>query len=232
MARQMQLFQDRKNHQALRGCSSSSEDSEHTSNYSGEDFLPFPKSSHSTRNRKVGRSSRPSLLDSLRRSFGKNSTANNAVPAMCSSHASSVGSDDLDSHYSWANADEINAHTGLFNKKSISKLLKDSAKTSCHESEPAIFSSQQHDSTICSRLQPEQTSPRPKPKMRMERRKTFALGERQASLKDRLSKMNREEQSIDVESELWDNFEENAARDDASLKSGATDCFTVLTAGW
>mmetsp|Transcript_8226 Transcript_8226/g.12876 ORF Transcript_8226/g.12876 Transcript_8226/m.12876 type:complete len:326 (+) Transcript_8226:132-1109(+) len=127
MTRQMQPHQDRKSHQALRGCSSSTDDSE----YSGEDFLPFPLSSHSTRNRQVGRS-RPSLLDSMRRSFGKDSTANNAVPAMCSSHASSVGSDDLDSHYSWANADEINAQTGLFNKKSISKLLKDSAKTSCH----------------------------------------------------------------------------------------------------
>ena len=92
------------------------------SNYSeGEDFLPFPEFSDRTRSRLVSsfRASgrRASLLDSFR-SFRRSAN-------------SSRGSEDLTdlaSHYSWANADEINAQTGIFNKKSISKLLEDAAK--------------------------------------------------------------------------------------------------------
>lgn len=220
----MQLNQDRKHHdydQSMRTSSTSgSEDSEDMSNYSeGEDFLPFPEFSHGKRRirhissfRASGR--RSSLLDSFRFHPFRRSTN------------SSGGSDDLASHDSWANADEINAQTGIFNKKSISKLLEDAAKRGSFESEEPVLTVSLHDTPIRSQ-EPVQT-PRRKLKSRRERRKSFTLGDRPASLKDLLS-INRD-QGIDVESELWDNFDDNISRGDASFKSGGTDYGTVLTA--
>ena len=227
MAREVQLSQDRKHHdQAMRRRSSTSGDTQNVSNCRVEEYLPFPQSHNATRRLSasfvaVGR--RPSLLESMCQSFRKNS---NGIPAMSLSQVSSMGSDDSDTicHDSWANVDEINAQTEIFNKKSISKLLEGAAKKGCPESE--LVRSSRRNSTMCSQ-QPEPTSPRRK----VRRRKSFTLGERPPSLKDLFSKSRQEEQGIDVESELWDCPDENAALESSS-NSVATDYHTVLTAGW
>ncbi|KAK1738631.1 hypothetical protein QTG54_010661 [Skeletonema marinoi] len=227
MAREVQLSQDRKHHdQAMRRRSSTSGDTHNVSNCREEEYLPFPQSHNATRRLSasfvaVGR--RPSLLESMCQSFRKNS---NDIPAMSSSQVSSMGSDDSDTicHDSWANVDEINAQTEIFNKKSISKLFEGAAKKGCPESE--LVRSSRRNSTMCSQ-QPVPTSPRRK----VQRRKSFALGERPPSLKDLFSKSRREEQGIDVESEIWDCPGENAALESSS-NSVATDYHTVLTAGW
>lgn len=208
-----------------------SEDSEEMSNCSEEekDFLPFPEKSRRTQSRQVssfgpvGR--RPSLIDSFCQPFRRSSAGNST---MTSSPESSVDSDDLGSHYSWANADEINEQTGIFNKKSISKLEEDAAKRGCLECEPVLSLSLSLNDKPISSQQHAQTPPSQKPKLQRKRRQSFTLGERRPSLKDLLS-INRGEEGIDVESELWDNFDDVI---DASFKSEGTGYGTVLTAGW
>ena len=176
----------------------------------------------------VGR--RPSLLASLCGSFRKNS--GDGVPTMISSQVSSLDSDDSEFHYSWANAEEINAETGLFNKKASAKLLlEESAKKGSPEHKDPVL---RRNSMICPSQPAEPTSPRENP----QRRKSFTLGERPASLKDLFSK--RMEQGIDVESELWDSCDDNALDNnalDASSNSGTSDnypmsLYTVRTSAW
>ena len=129
--------------------------------------------------------------------------------------------DDLDSHYSWANADEINAQTGIFNQKSFSKKLReDDVKRDCEKPvrpsrRNSTMPSSLRRSTITSQ-QPETTYPR----VKEPRRKSFTLGEKSSSLKRLLSKRTtQEESSFDVERELWDNFDEKPDLDDISIKT-------------
>lgn len=237
MAKEVELCQDRKHHeQAMRRRSSTSTAS-HMSIEPEEDYLPFPQSRNlSSRKAAVRRSS---LLESLRQSFRRNSNDKDSIPGvMPSSQVSSLADDmipdELDSHLSWANADEINAQTGIFNQKSISKLLESATKKDSSECEQAVHPSRRN-STMTSSLrhstmtsqQPEPTPPRRK----VQRRKSFTLGEKAPSLKHLFSKSSQEEQSIDVESELWDISGEKPALD-ISTKTGATDHYSVVTAGW
>jgi hypothetical protein len=145
---------------------------------------------------------------------------------------SSLDSDGSDKscHYSWANADEINAQTGMFNKKSVAKLLEDAAKNGRPDYEP-VGAARRSSSMNCA-SEPLDPTSRPK----VQRRTSFTLGERPASLRDLFSKSSREEDSIDVERELWDDDDDNAL--DGSSYSGASDnyprslCHSIKTAGW
>jgi len=120
----------------------------------------------------------------------------------------SLDSDDSDkvSHFSWANADEINAQTGLFNKKKIAKLN-------------------------CS-SQPKPTSPRPQRRTSFTLGESLTIGERRPSLKDFFSKGSGEEDSIDVERELWDNDDDALDASGRSNNYPRSVCHSIRTAGW
>ena len=237
MTKEVQLCKDRKHHvRALRRRSSTSAASQ-VSFELEDDYLPFPQSRNLSSQQAAGR--RPSLLESLRQSFRRNSIGNDSVPGVVSSSqvsslADDMISDELDSHFSWANADEINAQTGIFNQKSISKLLENAAKKDCPECVQPVRPSRRN-STMTSSLrhltmtsqQPEPTPPRRK----VQRRKSFTLGDKPPSLKLLFSKSIQQEQSIDVDSEIWDISDEKPALD-ASTKTGATANYSVVTAGW
>ncbi|KAL7444691.1 hypothetical protein ACHAXM_010899 [Skeletonema potamos] len=239
------LAQDRKQHKRH---STSSDAEEYLSKNREENYLPFPESRNAAKrrssslktperspySRKVAVGRRPSLLTSLCHSFRKNSNnSSNTVPTTASSQVSSLDSDGSDKscHYSWANADEINAQTGI-NKKSVAKLLEDAAKNGRPDYEP-VGAARRSSSMNCASEPLDPTSPR-RPKV--QRRTSFTLGERPASLRDLFSKSSREEDSIDVERELWDDDDDNAL--DGSSYSGASDnyprslCHSIKTAGW
>lgn len=196
MAKEIEFLSQHRRHSKRR--SSSGDAEECLSNHREEACLPFPQSRNATKRKSssfntdvreislsslkmsVGR--RPSILATLCHSLRKNSNGSNTVPTTASSQVRSLDSDDSDkvSHFSWANADEINAQTGLFNKKKIAKLLEDSAKNGC----PDFYEPVRNCSS-----QPKPTSPRP------QRRTSFTLGEsltireRRPSLKDFFSKV-------------------------------------------
>jgi hypothetical protein len=131
---------------------------------------------------------RPSLLASLRDTFrgalrrgSNNSDNSDDVPSEISTAVSSGPSSE--SHYSWANADEINAQTGIFNQKSSAKLREKMTR--------------RNSTSVCS-SQPDEPSPRQLPR----RRRSFTFGQ----------KIGKDDESIDVESQLWDDFvDENAS---------------------
>lgn len=126
---------------------------------------------------------RPSLLASLRDSFKslrRGSNHSDDVPSEISTAMSSRQS--LESHYSWANADEINAQTGIFNQKSRAKLREKMAR--------------RNSTSDCS------SQPGPSPRQLPRRRRSFTFGQ----------KIGKDDESIDVESQLWDDFvDENAS---------------------
>ena len=127
---------------------------------------------------------RPSLLASLRDSFRgalrRGSNNSDDVPSEISTNVSSGLSSE--SHYSWANADEINAQTGIFNQKSSAKLREKMTR--------------RNSTSVCS------SQPEPSPRQLPRRRRSFTFGQ----------KIGKDDESIDVESQLWDDFvDENAS---------------------
>ncbi len=128
---------------------------------------------------------RPSLLASLRDSFRgalqrRGSNNSDDVPSEISTNVSSRQSSE--SHYSWANADEINAQTGIFNQKSSAKLREKMTR--------------RNSTSVCS------SQPEPSPRQLPRRRRSFTFGQ----------KIGKDDESIDFESLLWDDFvDENAS---------------------
>ena len=191
---------------ALRRKSASAIDAK--SQFREEDYVPFPQSHDVIRRRtsttpvfKVScdekrlqrrlsdsfglEERRPSLLASLRDSFRgalqrRGSNNSDDVPSEISTAISSGQSSK--SHYSWANADEINAQTGIFNQKSSAKLREKMAR--------------RNSTSDCS------SQPGPSPRQIPRRRRSFTFGQ----------KIGKDDESIDVESQLWDDFvDENAS---------------------
>ena len=216
MAKEVQLCQDRKHHDRAMRQRTSTREADDARNEPEEDYLPFPES-----RKTAGR--RPSLLESLRQSFRRTTNGSDrSIPTAISSNSldsEGMSTDDLDSHYSWANADEINAQTGIFNQKSITKLLEDDAKRDC---EKPVHPSRRNSTMTSSLRRSTMTSQQPEPtypRVKEPRRKSFTLGEKSSSLKRLLSKRTQEESSFDVERELWDNFDERPDLVDISIKT-------------
>ena len=188
---------------ALRRNSDSAIDAK--SQFREEDYVPFPQSHDVIRRRRsttpvfkvsgdekrlqrrpsnsLGlEERRPSLLASLRDSFKalrRSSNHSDDVPSEISTAVSSGPSSE--SHYSWANADEINAQTGIFNQKSSAKLREKMAR--------------RNSTSDCS------SQPGPSQRQLPRRRRSFTFGQ----------KIGKDDESIDVESQLWDDFvDENA----------------------
>jgi hypothetical protein len=117
--------------------------------------------------------------------------------------------DDLGTcHYSWSNADEINAQTEIFNMKSCARLIEDAKKG--YDGNEQHLQFRRNSVTTCSRPSNEPSS-EPElapPKRKYERRRTFSFGDEGSvcstvSFKELFSK-HRDDKDIDVDSELWD----------------------------
>ena len=177
------------------------------SQFREEDYVPFPQShdvirrrtsttpvfrlsfDEKSRQRRLANSlrleeRRPSLLASLRDSFKALRRGSNNSDDVSSEISTAVSSGpSSESHYSWANADEINAQTGIFNQKSSAKLREKMTR--------------RNSTSVCS-SPPDEPSPRQLPR----RRRSFTFGQ----------KIGKDDESIDVESQLWDDFvDENAS---------------------
>jgi hypothetical protein len=248
MAKEIEFLSQHRRHSKRR--SSSGDAEECLSNHREEACLPFPQARNATKRKsssfnsdirefspsslqKISVGRRPSILATLCHSLRKNSNGSNTVPTTASSQVRSLDSDDSDkvSHFSWANADEINAQTGLFNKKKIAKLLEDSAKNDSPDFYEPVRASRRSSSMNCS-SQPKPTSPRPQRRTSFTLGESLTIGERRPSLKDFFSKGSGEEDSIDVERELWDNDDDALDASGRSNNYPRSVCHSIRTAGW